>query len=163
MKRTIQIRYHYPDQPGPTKWETYAIASDDAGLKQAILRCFRDEDLREDWEEFKNDGEERSGGEIVYWPCQYAGVEFRWEPLVSAVRRVGCTVERHYEIGAHAGINARAGEAWRNSMSRRDWSLFRDAMAVKRIASERLIVTQFETRWFRKRFSHLLADRSEVA
>lgn len=163
MKRTIQIRYYYPDQPGPTKWETYAIASDDDGLKQAILRCFRDEDLREDWEEFKGDGEERSGGEIVYWPCQYAGLEFRWEPLISAVRYVGCTVSRHHDLGAHAGINARSGEPWRNSMSDLDWRLFRDGNQVRDIRAIQLIAYQFETRWFRKRFSHLLTDRSEVA
>lgn len=34
--------------------------------------------------------------------------------LILQKRRVGCTVARHKELGAHAGINARAGETWRN-------------------------------------------------
>jgi len=46
-------------------------------------------------------------------------------------RNVGCTKERHAQIGVHAQINARSDEQWRNSWSREQWEAWKDCQVIK--------------------------------
>lgn len=77
--------------------------------------------------------------------------------------RLGCTVARHRQLGVHAPINAKAGEAWRNDPSdgfkgKHDGyiDLVRDAQKMK----SGVVVRRWNSRWFSKRFAHLLHEET---
>lgn len=80
-------------------------------------------------------------------------------------RYVGCTIERHRQIGVHAPINARGGELWRNSKygtpnhpdSVQGLDMVRDAWAIRDQREKRIPIRFFLTRWFRNRCAHLLS------
>lgn len=81
---------------------------------------------------------------------------------------LNCTRARHLQLGAHAPINAKIGEQWRNDShegynGKHDGyiDLLRDAQDLRFITTQRGRVYQFRTRWFRRRFSHLLANHND--
>lgn len=80
--------------------------------------------------------------------------------------RVGCTLERHREIGVHAAINARAGEQWRNACPWHSWDLqevnrVRDAEKVRAWRCNHVRFRQFGSRWFRRHLGHILEEIGE--
>lgn len=81
---------------------------------------------------------------------------------------LNCTRARHLQLGAHAPINAKICEQWRNDPSdgyngKHDGyiDLLRDSDDLRRILNQRVRVYQFRTRWFRRRFAHLLARHDD--
>lgn len=70
---------------------------------------------------------------------------------------LGCTAATHKRIGVHAVVNARSGELWRNDFDdREEIERKRDALNMERIKN-RVRVYQWNSKWFRRRFSHLLS------
>lgn len=73
---------------------------------------------------------------------------------------LGCTLERHKQLGAHAAINARGGEMWRNGTSREETEMQRDARKIRDRLNARVRFYQFNSKFFRRhqaRLSHLLS------
>lgn len=63
---------------------------------------------------------------------------------------LGCTIGRHYQIGIHAAVNARAGLQYLNDYSMQDaelWLDYRDYMSVKHSGP-----WNWRSKWFRKHF-----------
>lgn len=73
---------------------------------------------------------------------------------------LACTLARHRQLGAHAAVNARAGEQWRNFTTLDETEQMRDARKVRARIAERVRFYQFNSRFFRRhaaRFSHLIS------
>lgn len=76
---------------------------------------------------------------------------------------IGCTVERHRQIGINAVVNARAGLQHLNDLSQEDIELRRDAQRIRDRVERRVRMYQVCSRFFRRnrdRIEHLM-DRYE--
>ena len=126
-----------------------------AGIPRVVASVQHDKAVAgSQWDTFVvtcEDGYAYRFGRYTHVPVLTDGKGYRFSGL-----NVGCTVKRHRELGVHAAINAKAGEAWRNSSnSVESVEMERDARKVQDIKA-RVIVRQFNSRWFRKNLSHLL-------
>jgi len=77
---------------------------------------------------------------------------------------LGCTADRHHELGAHAAVNARAGQAHLNMPTIEDIELMRDAIKIREHLEHRVRFYQFNSRFCRRhqhRLAHLLSDPHE--
>jgi len=78
--------------------------------------------------------------------------------------RLGCTLIRHRMIGIHAVVNARAGQQHLNDQGIEEIEMWRDARAIRRRVSDRIVLHGFTSRFFRRhnaRFAHLITEREE--
>lgn len=106
----------------------------------ALLRYFR---------EFRQSGEGL---------CQDPTSEWRYNRLSQAQAR------RKRDFLIHVAINRRAGlpdEPFKRGEADYMWRAWRDQQNLHYILTTRLRVYQFETHEVRRRYGHLLADRSE--
>lgn len=74
---------------------------------------------------------------------------------------LGCTIERHREIGVHAVINARSGRQDLNDLTLREIDQLRDSWAIAAKKRSRTKIYQWNSRVFRRRSSelaHLVSD-----
>lgn len=77
---------------------------------------------------------------------------------------LACAVSQHLHLGAHAPINARAGEHWRNWESQEETERKRDARKIKDRITSRVRFYQLNSKFFRKhraRFKHLISTYDE--
>lgn len=77
---------------------------------------------------------------------------------------IGCTAERHKQIGIHAVINARGGNQHLNDLTQEDIEMKRDARKVSDKLNNRVRFYQFNSKHFRKAetLKHLLNDYNEI-
>ena len=77
---------------------------------------------------------------------------------------LGCTAAQHKRIGIHAVINARAGRQDLNQSpldTPHEMEMLRDSWKAKDHQEKRIAIHQFNSRWFRKRMSHLVTPYSD--
>lgn len=77
---------------------------------------------------------------------------------------LGCTAWKHFRLGIHAVVNARAGEQWRNHETIEEIELQRDARAIKTRLQSRVRFYQFNSKFFRRKMSrveHLLSRHDD--
>ena len=75
---------------------------------------------------------------------------------------IGCTVERHRQIGVNAVVNARAGRQDLNDVTIEDVEMMRDAIKIRQRLESRIAIHQFNSKFARRnieRLAHLLSDR----
>jgi predicted GIY-YIG superfamily endonuclease len=78
---------------------------------------------------------------------------------------LGCTIDTHKRLGAHAPVNARAGEQWRNMDTLEETEMKRDARKIADRVKSRVRFYQFNSRFFRRhqaRLQHLISDPNEI-
>ena len=68
---------------------------------------------------------------------------------------IGCTVERHRQIGIHAVVNARGGNQHLNDQSMEDIELMRDARNLEAWRTGRVRFYGFNSRFCRKHIGRL--------